>query len=80
MIAEAPFTGGKLSLADFGNVFYSGATVTSRNGTSGNLGDGNLWSSNEVDMTDGSNVLAEPGPLSNLGDTSAFPVSWLAST
>ena len=80
VIAEAPFTGGKLSLADFGNVFYSGATVTSRNGTSGNLGDGNLWSSNEVDMTDGSNVLAEPGPLSNLGDTSAFPVSWLAST
>lgn len=80
VIAEAPHPGGILSLADFGNVFYSGATVTSRNGTQGNLGNGYLWSSNEIDMTDGNQVLAEPGPLSNLGATSAFPISWLART
>ncbi len=80
VIAEAPFSGGILPLADFGNVFNSGATVTARNGTRGNLGDGYLWSSNEIDMIDGSNVLAEPGPLSNMGDTSAFPISWLAKS
>ncbi len=80
VITEAPYSGRMLSLADFGNAFYSGATVTSRNGTRGNLGDGYLWSSNEIDMTDGSKVLAEPGPLSNLGETSAFPINWVAST
>lgn len=80
VIAEAPFSGGLMPLADFGNMFYSGATVTARNGTHGNLGDGHLWSSNEIDMTDGSNVLAEPGPLSNLGDASAFRIGWVAST
>ena len=80
VIAEAPYSGGIMPLADFGNVFNSGATVTARNGTRGNLGDGYLWSSKEIDMTDGSKVLAEPGPLSNRGDTSAFPVSWVAST
>lgn len=80
VIAEAPYSGGILPLADFGDVFYQGATVTSRNGTHGNLGDEYLWSSNEIDMADGRNVLAEPGPLSNLGNASAFPATWVAST
>jgi len=31
-------------------------------------------------MADGRNVLAEPGPLSNLGNASAFPATWVAST
>ena len=31
-------------------------------------------------MIDGSNVLAEPGPLSNTGDASAFPVRWVGKT
>jgi hypothetical protein len=77
VIAEAPFSGGIVPLADFGNVFNSGATVTARNGTRGNLGSGYLWSSNEIDMIDGSNVLAEPGALSNTGDVSAFPINWV---
>ena len=80
VIAEAPFSAGIVPLADFGNVFNSGATVTTRNGTRGNLGDGYLWSSNELDMIDGSKVLAEPGPLSNMGDASAFPISWVAKS
>jgi len=80
VIAEAPYSGGILPLADFGNVFYSGATVTSRNGTHGNLGDGYLWSPSEIDMANGNKVLAEPGPLSEMGNTSAFPISWVAGT
>ena len=80
VIAEAPFSGGLAPLADFGNVFNSGATITARDGTRGNMGDGYLWSSKEIDMIDGSDVLAEPGPLSNTGDTSAFPISWLAKS
>ncbi|MGO9782573.1 MAG: G1 family glutamic endopeptidase [Streptosporangiaceae bacterium] len=79
VITEAPYSDGFLPLADFGGVFYSGATVTSRGGAHGNLGDGYLWSSSEIDMNDG-NMLAEPGPLSNLGNASAFPISWVAST
>ena len=31
-------------------------------------------------MIDGSNVLAEPGPLSNTGNTSAFPINWVAKS
>jgi Peptidase A4 family len=80
VITEAPYSGVVLPLADFGDVFYSGATVTSRGGTHGNLGNENLWSSNEIEMAHGSNVLAEPGPLSNLGNASAFPIGWVAST
>jgi Peptidase A4 family len=81
VIAEAPYAGGILPLADFGNVFYSGATVTSRAGVHGNLGDEGLWSSYEINMmTVGNMLLAEPGPLSNLGNASAFPISWVAST
>ena len=80
VIAEAPFSGGIVSLADFGNVFNSGATVTARNGTRGNMGDGYLWSSKEMDMIDGSDVLAKPGPLSNTGDASAFHISWVGKT
>ena len=44
------------------------------------MGDGYLWSSKEIDMIDGSDVLAEPGPLSNTGHTAAFPISWLAKS
>jgi hypothetical protein len=83
IISEAPFdttTSSFAPLADFGQVFYQGATVTSRNGTHGNLGDEPLWNSFNIAMVNGSHMLASAGPLSNLGIDSAFTDTWHAST
>ena len=68
-------------LADFGNVFFHGATVTSRSGIHGNLDDTSLWKSYLVNMIDGtSDVLASPGPLFNFGTNSSFADTWFASS
>jgi peptidase A4-like protein len=80
VVAEAPYSGGYLPLADFGQAVYANATVTSRNGTHGNLGDEPLWNSYQIDMFDGSTELASAGPLSNVGVHSSFADTWLASS
>ena len=85
VIAEAPFdtvTDTYTPLADFGQAFFSNATVTSRNGTHGNLGDEPLWSAYALAMANGADTLATPGGLIN-GVTSVpvsdFAVTWHAA-
>lgn len=86
VIGEAPFVtppGAFAPLANFGRVFFTGARVTSRNVTRGTLGDGPLWTSYQITMMNGPDVLAVPGPLTT-GVSGGIPVSdftdaWQAS-
>jgi Peptidase A4 family len=80
VIAEAPYSSGYLPLADFGQASFNNATVTSRNITRGNLGNGPLWSSYDIEMFNGPDDLANPGSLSNLGIYSEFEDTWYASS
>ncbi|HEY6314981.1 MAG TPA: G1 family glutamic endopeptidase [Streptosporangiaceae bacterium] len=69
-------------LADFGQAFYSTATVTARDGMHGNLGDTSLWSSNRINMVNGADLLASPSGLLNGFTTvpvSDFTDTWHAS-
>jgi hypothetical protein len=78
VIAEAPNGGppGTL-LANFGQFVPFEATVTSLNGTHGNMGSGPLWNSQENIMEyPGSTVMAEPGSLVNSGNDSEFTDTW----
>jgi hypothetical protein len=65
-------------LANFGQAFYSTATVTARDGMHGNLGDTSLWSSNRLNMVNSSHVLAFPGGL--LNGFTTVPVSDFTDT
>jgi hypothetical protein len=68
VIAEAPSTGKVLPLADFGTVNFTSSVV---DGTAiGNL------NPDEITMASGSNVKAQPGPLSS-GEN--FSVTWKSS-
>jgi hypothetical protein len=88
VITETPYLPGTgyLPLADFGQVNYNNATVTSRSGTHGNLGTEPLWTGYAVKMAGGSGgktTLAAPGGLRNgtNGNTpvSDFEVHWYNS-
>jgi hypothetical protein len=66
----------QLPLADYGQVNYNGATVTSRSGTHGGLGSTSLWNGYAVKMA-GSNgaTLSTPSGLLNGTNSSGIPVS-----
>ena len=74
-------------LANFGHVSYSNATVTSRDGMHGNLGDTSLWSSNRIFMVNRVSptmldLLASPSGLFNHFTTvpvSNFTDTWHAA-
>jgi hypothetical protein len=88
VITEAPCcnpSGGALALADFTRVNYSGARVTSYNGTRGGLGGTSLWNSYAITLVDSKGAAeAYPGPLIS-GTVGGIPVSdfsgyWAASS
>ena len=81
VITEAPSevsgsTVTQLPLADYGQVNYNNATVTSRSGTHGNLGSTSLWSGYAVKMVGSSKTtLSTPSGLLNGTNSSGIPVS-----
>lgn len=65
-----------IDLADFGLVNFTGATVTSRNGTHGSLAGNSLWTSSKIVMRDAQDkLMAQPSPLEG---GRAFNVTWRA--
>ncbi len=84
VVAEAPGGGPKYgyNLADFGSDTFSGTTVTSYDGTKGDLcgssSDG-LWSSAYVYEVYAGQQLAEAGSLSTCSGPDGFTVKYLAS-
>jgi hypothetical protein len=81
VITEAPaeVSGGsliQLPLADYGQVNYNNATVTSRGGTHGGLGSTSLWNGYAVKMAGSSGAtLSTPSGLLNGTNSSGIPVS-----
>jgi hypothetical protein len=66
----------QLPLADYGQVNYNSATVTSRNGTHGGLGSTSLWHSYTIKMVSASGAtLSTPSGLLNGTNSSGIPVS-----
>jgi hypothetical protein len=66
----------QLPLADYGQVNYNNATVTSRNGTHGGLGSASLWNGYAVKMAGSSGTtLSAPSGLLNGTNSSGIPVS-----
>ena len=66
----------QLPLADYGQVNYNSATVTSRNGTHGGLGSTSLWNSYALKMVGSSGAtLSAPSGLLNGTNSSGIPVS-----
>jgi hypothetical protein len=66
----------QLPLADYGQVNYNGATVTSRNGTHGGLGSSSLWNGYAIKMVSASGAtLSTPSGLLNGTNGSGTPVS-----
>ena len=66
----------QLPLADYGQVNYNNATVTSRNGTHGNLGSTSLWNGYATKMVGSSKTtLSTPSGLLNGTNSSGIPVS-----
>ena len=66
----------QLPLADYGQVNYNNATVTSRSGTHGGLGSTSLWSGYAVKMVGSSKTtLSTPSGLLNGTNSSGIPVS-----
>lgn len=65
-----------LPLADYAQVNYNSATVTSRSGTHGGLGSGSLWNGYAVKMVGASGAtLSTPSGLLNGTNSSGIPVS-----
>jgi len=83
VITEAPSqltsTGSlaQVPLADYGQVNYNNATVTSRSGTHGGLGTGALWKGYALKMVNGTTgaALSTPSGLLNGSNSSGIPVS-----
>jgi len=83
VITEAPSqvtsTGSlvQVPLADYGQVNYNNATVTSRNGTHGGLGTSALWNGYALTMVNGTTgaTLSTPSGLLNGTNSSGIPVS-----
>jgi len=66
----------QLPLADYGQVNYNSATITSRNGTHGGLGSSTLWNSYAIKMVGASGTtLSTPSGLLNGTSSSGIPVS-----
>ena len=66
----------QLPLADYGQVNYNNATVTSRSGTHGGLGSTSLWNGYAVKMVGSSGAtLSTPSGLLNGTNSSGIPVS-----
>jgi len=66
----------QLPLADYGQVNYNSATVTSRNGTHGGLGSNSLWNSYAIKMVNKSGAtLSAPSGLLSGTNSSGTPVS-----
>ena len=66
----------QLPLADYGQVNYNNATVTSRGGTHGGLGSTSLWNGYAVEMVGSSGAtLSTPSGLLNGTSSSGIPVS-----
>ena len=66
----------QLPLADYGQVNYNGATITTRNGTHGGLGGSTLWNSYAIKMVGASGAtLSTPSGLLNGTSSSGIPVS-----
>jgi hypothetical protein len=66
----------QLPLADYGQVNYNNATVTSRSGTHGGLGSTSLWNGYAVKMVGSSGTtLSTPSGLLNGTNSSRIPVS-----
>jgi hypothetical protein len=67
-------------LANFNQFNPYEATVTSLNGTHGNMGTGSLWGSEEFVMRyPGTTLMAEPGSLINTGNDSSFVDTWYSA-
>jgi hypothetical protein len=81
VITEAPSeqsgsTVTQLPLADYGQVNYNNATVTSRNGSHGGLGSNSLWNGYAITMVGSSGAsLSTPSGLLNGTNSSGIPVS-----
>jgi hypothetical protein len=68
-------------LADFGQVGYWNATVTSLAGYHGNLGDrSGLWTAYQVSIWNGSHQMTSPGSLYNSGNYSSFTDTWRSAS
>jgi hypothetical protein len=66
-----------VNLADYGMVNFTGAAVTSVNGTKGSLSANSLWTSSEIVMqNDSKKVMSQP---SGLFGGKAFNVTWKAA-
>ena len=78
VIAEVPGGGvpAGYDLADYGQVGYWNATVTSRSDTHGNLGDQPLWTAHQLSIWNGYSQMTNPGPLYNSGSYSSFADTW----
>lgn len=74
-IVEAPFSGGILPLADFGNLIITHAQATI-SGHTGVISDG-AWQNTAIDMGTTTHLKDKTSPLGASG--SAFLVHWLAS-
>ena len=81
VITEAPSEASgssliQLPLADYGQVNYNNATVTSRNGTHGGLGSTSLWNGYAVKMVSASgDTLSTPSGLLNGTNSAGIAVS-----
>ena len=76
-IAEAPYSGGVLPLADFGVVDFTGCTATLE-GVNGPISDSS-WQNAQINMVDSSgNLKASTSSLASGGES--FSVTWEAST
>jgi Peptidase A4 family len=81
VITEAPSEASgssliQLPLADYGQINYNNATVTSRSGTHGGLGSTSLWNGYAVKMVNsGGATLSVPSGLLNGTNSSGIPVS-----
>lgn len=75
-VAEAPWSGGVLPLADFGSVTFNECTTT-LNGHTGSISD-NLWKYDAIDMTTSSGAM-KADTLSLLTNGSSFSVQFVSS-
>ena len=73
VITEAPASGGILPLADYGQMTYAAAQVTSRNGTRGDLASNGLWSADSVTMDNAAGQTSTPSAVEG---GQAFLTTW----
>jgi len=79
-VAEAPYSGGVLPLADFGKAFFSGCVAT-LDGITGPIDNAPSWQNDPITMEDSNGtVKAQPSAVKDTGGnvaaSSAFSVQW----